>query len=325
MAELLRPDSNVTQSGFTGGFSAIDEATASDADFAYGANNTAAVLEVGLSNPSGTPGAGTRTFRYRHARTNNGTVDGGGNAVTVTAEVIEGTTVRATDAAQTATGTWTARSWTPDLSAVSNWNDLRMRFTTSASGGSPANRRGAAVSWAELEVPDPSAPPTDFTIPDMSAGVPALGVVALAAIHILSVGALDAGVPVLGAPQITQSHALSVPGFDAGVPVLGNPDLSETGGETALEPLSLDSGVPVLGDPSFGQVHALSVAVLETGVPILGSPSLGQVHALQVAGLVTGAVLLGHPSLGEPGGGYTVGQRRCRRLRINPGLGLSRR
>lgn len=172
MSEILRPDSNVTQSGFTGGFAEIDETPASDTDKAYGANNTAAVLEVGISNPSGTPGSGTITFRYRHVKTNNGTVDGGGNAVTVTAEVVEGTTVRATDAAQTATGTVAQREWSPDLSAVSNWNDLRFRFTTSASGGSPANRRGAAVTWAEMEVPDPAASnPTTLTVENATINV----------------------------------------------------------------------------------------------------------------------------------------------------------
>lgn len=155
MAQFLRPDSNVTQTSFTNGFDAIDESSASDADFAYGTNNTAAVLEVGLSNPSGTPGAGTTTVRYRVAKTNAGTVDGGGNAVTVTASVYQGGTLIAEDSARTVTGTWTEYSWTPSMASVTDWNDLRLRFTTSASGGSPANRRGGAVSWAEVESPDP--------------------------------------------------------------------------------------------------------------------------------------------------------------------------
>ena len=157
MAQFLRPDSNVTQSNFTNGFSNIDETTASDADFAFGANNTAAVLEVGLSNPTGTPAAGTRTVRYRHAKTNAGTLDGAGNTVTVTAEIVQGTTVLESDAAQTATGAWTTRTWTHALSGVTDWTNLRLRFTTSASGGSPSARRGGAISWAELEVPDAPA------------------------------------------------------------------------------------------------------------------------------------------------------------------------
>lgn len=157
MAQTLVPDGNITQTSFTGGFAEIDEASpGSDADFAYGANNTAAVLEVSVSNPGTTPGAGTCTVKFRHAKTNAGTVDGAGNAVTVTAEVYEGATQRAIDSAQTATGTWTERQFTFDASLVSNWNDLRLRFTTSASGGSPANRRGGAISWAEIQTPDGS-------------------------------------------------------------------------------------------------------------------------------------------------------------------------
>lgn len=154
MAQFLRPDSNVTQTSFTGGFADIDESTASDADFAYGANNTAAVLEVGLSNPSGTPASGTTTVRYRVAKTNAGTVDGSGNSVTVTAEVYQGTTLISSDTARTADGTWTAYSWTPNMASVTDWTDLRLRFTTSASGGGPSVRRGGAVSWAEMETPD---------------------------------------------------------------------------------------------------------------------------------------------------------------------------
>lgn len=157
MAQFLRPDGNVTQTSFTGGFAEIDEATASDADFAYGANNIAAILEVGLNNPTGTPAAGTSTVRYRVAKTNNGVLNGSGATVTVTAEVVQGTSIISTDAARTATGTWAEYSWTPDLSGVTDWTDLRLRFTTSKSGGTTANRRGGAVSWAELEAPDAAA------------------------------------------------------------------------------------------------------------------------------------------------------------------------
>ena len=164
MAEFLRPNSNVTQSSFTNGFAAIDETSASDADFAYGANNTAAVLEVGLTDPTAgwVPGAGTINVRYRHAKVNNGALDGGGNAVTVTAAVYNGTTLIATDAAQTCTGTWTTRTWNPDLSSLTDWTDVRLRFTTSASGGGPSVRRGGAISWAEIETPDfvEYSPPT---------------------------------------------------------------------------------------------------------------------------------------------------------------------
>lgn len=157
MAQFLRPNSNVTQTSFTGGFADIDETSASDADFAYGANNTAAVLEVGLTDPTGTPAAaGTSTVRYRIAKTNAGVLSGTGNAVTITPGVYQGASLIQAGTAQTATGTWTTYTFTFTHESITNWNDLRLRFTTSASGGTAANRRGGAVSWAEVEAPDPA-------------------------------------------------------------------------------------------------------------------------------------------------------------------------
>jgi hypothetical protein len=157
VAQFARPDGNVTQTSFTGGFAEIDEATPSDADFAYGANNTAAELEVSLGDVTDPQSGAGHTFRYRIAKTDDGVVDGGGNAVTVTVRLMQGTTEIAADSAQTATGTWTQYELTltsGQADAITNYADLRLEFVTSASGGSPANRRGGAVSWAELEVPD---------------------------------------------------------------------------------------------------------------------------------------------------------------------------
>lgn len=157
MAQFGRPDSNVTQTSFTGGFAEIDEASPSDTDFAYGANNTAAELEVGLADVTDPVSSSGHIFRYRIAKTNAGVVDGAGNAVTVTARLLQGTTEIAADTAKTATGTWTGYAFTlsaAQADAITDYADLRLEFVTSASGGSPAARRGGAVSWAELEVPD---------------------------------------------------------------------------------------------------------------------------------------------------------------------------
>jgi hypothetical protein len=148
MAQTLRPDSNVTQTNFTGGFAEIDEVSASDSDFAYSANESDATLDVGLSDPS--PAVQTDrpiTVRFRVAKTNAGTVVSTGATPTVTCYVYEGATLRATAEAVNATGTWTSYSFSPDLSAVSNWNNLRLRFVVPNTTG-----RGAAISWAEMEV-----------------------------------------------------------------------------------------------------------------------------------------------------------------------------
>lgn len=215
MAQFLRPAGNVTQSSFTGGFAEIDEATASDSDWAWGADNTAAVLEVSLSDPSGTPGSGTCTVRYRIARTNDGVVDGAGNACTVTGEVYEGGTQVATDTARTATGTWTEYSFTFAASAVTDWTDLRLRFTTSTSGGSPANRRGGAVSWAEVETPDAASPVT--ASPGVGAGTWA-GFAATVAVTAHVLAAPGAGVATWAghAPTVAvTNHVTAAPGTGA--------------------------------------------------------------------------------------------------------------
>ena len=161
MAQFLRPDGVISQGGWTGGFAEIDEATANDADRAYSVNNpNGSVFEVSLSNPSGTPAAGSVTFRYRAAQVNNGTPDGGGTAVTLDVILVQGTTTIATESQQTLTGSYVLHELaltTPQRDAITDWNDLRIRFTATGGGGNPASRRGAGVSWAELEAPDSAA------------------------------------------------------------------------------------------------------------------------------------------------------------------------
>ena len=164
MSQFLRPDSNVTQTNFTNGFAEIDETSASEADYAYGANNSSAVLEVGLSNPGGTPGAGPCTVRYRIAKSTNGSIVSSGTGVATYCHVYQGGTLIASDGPKTPTGTWTSYSFTPDLSGVTDWNDLRLRFTCDSAAVGVV--RNVAVSWAEIEVPDaaPTATPRSFGI-----------------------------------------------------------------------------------------------------------------------------------------------------------------
>lgn len=158
MATFARPDGDITNNGFSGGFADIDEASPSDADFWLGNNNQADTLEVSLSDVSDPSSSSGHIFRYRIAKGDEDgtTPDGGGNAVTITASLWQGGTQIATDVAQTADGTWTQYAYTltgSEADAITDYTDLRIRFVTTASGGSPANRRAGAVSWAELEVP----------------------------------------------------------------------------------------------------------------------------------------------------------------------------
>jgi hypothetical protein len=152
---FLRPDSNITQTSYTGGFADIDEESASDSDLAFGAiNSSTPLLEVGTSNPAALPGGVTGTVRWRSARRNgNGTI-GGGNAITGTCTLLQGSTTIASDAYTAAD--WSTREFTFTLADVTDFNDLRLRFTQTASAGSNnIQRTGLAVSWAEIDIPDP--------------------------------------------------------------------------------------------------------------------------------------------------------------------------
>lgn len=159
MAQLIRPDSDITTTGFntstgTTFYTLLDETSADDADYAWASNNTNATLEVGLQNPAATPDAGTCTCRYRIAKTNNGTLSGTGSDPPTQGFIYEGATLIASDVAEVPTGTWTTYSFTFSTTLVTNFNDLAFRMTVAATGGSPAQRRGAAVSWVEVELPD---------------------------------------------------------------------------------------------------------------------------------------------------------------------------
>jgi len=165
MTQFLRPDGTLQNSSITGDHTAIDEVTASDADFLYSANQANTAYECSLSNPVGTPGSGTVTVRFRSAQTNNGVVSGSGSAASMAAALYQGATPISSGPTVSAEGAWTAHAWSPtsgELANITDWNDLRLVFTITGSGGSPANRRGYGISWAELEAPDAPVGGTPF-------------------------------------------------------------------------------------------------------------------------------------------------------------------
>lgn len=155
MAQFLRPDSLVSAGSWTGNHTALDEAIPSDLDIAYSQDNpNGSIFEVGLSDPAQTPGAGAVTVRYRFAQVRSGVLNGTGTATSLDVSVMQGANVIAADAMQSPGGLFVTRTWQPDLSGVTDWSDVRLRFVATGGGGSPSNRRGVAVSWAEIETPD---------------------------------------------------------------------------------------------------------------------------------------------------------------------------
>lgn len=154
MAQIIRPDSNITVTDYTGGFADIDEVIADDNDFAAaGINSSIPTLVVGLSNPPGVPGGVNGTVRWRSAKRNGNSSIGSGNDFSGTCAVLQGTsTVLASDTYTP--GNFATREFTFPISGITDVNDLRLSFTQTASGGNNNSQRsGLVVSWAEVELP----------------------------------------------------------------------------------------------------------------------------------------------------------------------------
>jgi len=156
MPQYSRPDGDVTRTNIGGGtYASIDETSASDADFVYGNENAAVTFEVSLSNPTAPSVDTGHTFRYRIAKLNGTSVDVDGATVYCTVSLYQGASLIKADAQRTAAG-WTSYDLTlseGEASGISDYNDLRLRFVSPASGGSAASRRAIGISWAELQLP----------------------------------------------------------------------------------------------------------------------------------------------------------------------------
>lgn len=164
MPQTLRPDSNIRTTNIVGGYADIDEVTPTAVDKLYSLNGSNATYECGLSNPPNPPGSGTSTVTYIiRKRNEDANAPNSGKSVVVTCHVYEGTTLIASDTPRTLTGEgsgdttpglidWWTYSFNPDMSGVTDWNNLRLRFTSSQTG-SGANY-GFGIAWAAMEVPD---------------------------------------------------------------------------------------------------------------------------------------------------------------------------
>lgn len=178
MAQYLRPNNfGGNQTGvWYGGYQQVDEAVRDDTDFLNSSNNTAGdFFTVRLSGPATTPDIGNMVLRYAYSSSNTGSSPmapaSGGTTPVIQFEIEE--LVGATWTSRYTTtglscptnGTWSEASDTISFSTWGVWdlNSLRVKINfLSGGGGSPANRRGVATSWIEVEVPD--APPVNRTV-----------------------------------------------------------------------------------------------------------------------------------------------------------------
>lgn len=154
MSQYLRPDATLGGDsifGRTSGslYSCIDETSPSDSDYIWSNNGVSGTSWYSMSDP-GNVGSGTCTLRVRYAKSNAGTLTGSGATVRFRVLITQDTTTIASSSYYYPTGTWTTTEWSPDLSAITDWTAVRTYI--SCEGGTD---RGVAVSWLELEVPDP--------------------------------------------------------------------------------------------------------------------------------------------------------------------------
>ena len=160
MAQTMVPISTVTNEGtFTGpsAHGSVDGTPPDTGDYWTGNDGETDVLEVLMTDLSATPpGSGTCTVSvYQAEADSNVAPASGGGSPTYDIRVMEGATERA---ARTGIGA-TESAFTLDnaltfaASAITNWADVRVRFTSIAHGGGP-NARAVAASSIRISTPD---------------------------------------------------------------------------------------------------------------------------------------------------------------------------
>jgi hypothetical protein len=160
MAQYARPSADILIAGWSNQTSAttnlwqsIDEVTASETDFVQSSLTVNDSYECRLSTTQAALIRRGHILRYR-GRKSQAT----GNVRGVTVELRQGTTVIATNSHPDLTVAWLdgAIQLTPEQAAlITNYADLRVRFTATGSVASPAgNRRRVQISWVQLRVPE---------------------------------------------------------------------------------------------------------------------------------------------------------------------------
>lgn len=171
MAQFARPDSTIDAAGWSVVDSEphahINESTPNDNTRTWTPNNPSATntLIVSLSNVIDPVSSSNHVIRFRIAQTDADSADGapssGGTATVCSIALFQGASQIAILADQAATeSAFTQYEYTlsgAEADAITDYTDLQLQFVPTGGAGSPANRRGVSLSWAELEVPDEPA------------------------------------------------------------------------------------------------------------------------------------------------------------------------
>lgn len=159
MAQLARPDSDISHSAYWGlySYTLIDEVVPDDVDVIGCGGNGSGTLECGLSDVSDPVSSSGHVVRFRAWQQNNA------NQRTLAVYLVQGSTVKATYAAfdllKDIPTTYELTLSAAEADSISDYTDLRLRFTSGGDTSTPsADRSNVYVSWAELEVPSPADP-----------------------------------------------------------------------------------------------------------------------------------------------------------------------
>jgi RHS repeat-associated protein len=160
--QIARPDGFVSSNGsWTGTYASINEVTPNDATFLASPSGPASpnYYEVSLSNVLAPMDLTGMKLHYRVSKSGNDS----GQQTNLLVELRQGSTVVASVSHTNLPGSsgtgWLDKVITlsaQQASAITDFADLRLRFTPTTTGGGQA--RKAQISWAELDVPSPADP-----------------------------------------------------------------------------------------------------------------------------------------------------------------------
>ncbi len=175
MAQFARPISDITNpANWNGDYTDIDEISANDSDFGWSNDKDNLTYETLLSDIDPGAGSGTVTIRSRASRCDGGVPnDTSGSASLLQVLLMQGAVQIAEIRANAEIGAWEDISYElsgGEVSSITDWSIVSIRYIITGGGGSPTNRRGVALSWAEMEGPDyvlPTNIPISVNISDV--------------------------------------------------------------------------------------------------------------------------------------------------------------
>lgn len=255
MAQFARPNADVSAGlwNVTPLNQKIDEVVRDDADLVSSNNNsndTAGSTMIGLSTVTDPEVSTGHILRYTYRKD-----AAAGHGVGFTTTLRVGTTIVATFSHSIISETFVQADQTlteAQANDITDYSNLRMELRRFGdTGGSPANRRSAQVSWAEFEVPDAPGGGSDLT----SAGVATTSPVGASEFRGAASAAGAASVSAIGASLFEAT--LSSAGASA-VSQVGAAEFRANAQSAGVASLSLEGAQGAAGDLSSAGLASIT-------------------------------------------------------------------